>query len=97
MQSIIYYLFSIKEREVHATVHPSLHKVRMSLETVFLSVFQNKEAVFFQQIVSEDEVGQGFQPGKLVGRIGKDKVELLASALDVFEYVTPYGQALVCL
>ena len=63
MQSIIYYLFSIKEREVHATVHPSLHKVRMSLETVFLSVFQNKEAVFFHQIVLEDVVGLCFQPG----------------------------------
>ena len=49
----------------------------MSFETVFLPVFQNEEAVFFQQVVFEDKVGQSFQPGKFVGRIGKDKVELL--------------------
>ena len=78
---------SFKYREVHAPVYPSLHKVRMFLETVFLPVFQDEESVFFQQVVLEDEIGQGFQPGKLVGRVGKDKVELLASAFEVFEYV----------
>ena len=62
MQSIIYYLFSIKEREVHATVHPSLHKVRMSLETVFLSVFQNKEAVFFSRLFSKMRSGRVSSP-----------------------------------
>lgn len=72
---------SFKYREVHAPVYPSLHKVRMFLETVFLPVFQDEESVFFQQVVLEDEIGQGFQPGKLVGRVSKDKVELLASAL----------------
>ena len=79
---------SFKYREVHAPVYPSLHKVRMFLETVFLPVFQDEESVFFQQVVLEDEIGQGFQPGKLVGRVSKDKVELLASAFEVFEYVT---------
>ena len=69
----------------------------MSFETVFLPVFQNEEAVFFQQVVFEDKVGQSFQPGKFVGRIGKDKVELLPFAFEVFEYVTAYGQALVRL
>ena len=34
---------SFKYREVHAPVYPSLHKVRMFLETVFLPVFQNEE------------------------------------------------------
>lgn len=59
----------------------------MCFEVVFLAVFKHEKAVFFQQVVLEDEVGESLQTRQFVGRVGKDEVELLTASLNVLEYV----------
>ena len=86
-----------KEREVHAAVYPPFHKVRMIFEIVFLPVFQNEQAVFFQQVVLENKVGNRFQSFQFIRRIGKNEVELFASSLDELEYIAADGDAFIGL
>ena len=69
----------------------------MFLEVIGFSMFQHEQAVFFQQVVVENEVGQGFKLFEPVRRVGKDKVELLAAALYVSEYIAADRQAFIGL
>ena len=51
----------------------------MFFEVIGFSMFQHEQAVFFQQVVVENEVGQGFKLFEPVRRVGKDKVEPFAA------------------
>ena len=48
----------------------------MCAEVIGLAMFQHEQAVRFQQVVPEHEVGKFFQFLQGIGRVGKDKVEL---------------------
>lgn len=69
----------------------------MCFEVVFLAVFKHEKAVFFQQVVLEDEVGESLQTRQFVGRVGKDEVELFTASLNVLEYVATNGETAVGL
>ena len=71
-------------------------EVRMAGEVVCLAVLKYKQAVFLQQLVAEDEVGQCLQPVQLIGRVGKHEVELRVAGLDVAEGIAAQREALVC-
>lgn len=45
----------------------------MRFEIVFLSVLQNEQTVFLQQVMFENQVGNGSQPLEFIGRVGKMK------------------------
>ena len=54
------------------------------------AMLKDKQPVFFQESVLEDEVGNGRQFGQRVGRIGEDKVDLLVIALQETEDISFY-------
>ena len=56
-------------------------------EIVVLTVFENKDAVGFEQSALEDEIGQRGEFLEGIGRVGKDEVELLVAGLDETEDV----------
>ena len=67
-----------------------VEKVRMLGEVVLLAVFQDENATIGQQVVGENQVGNGGQLGKLIGRICKDEVELPTWRLDESEGIASY-------
>ena len=69
----------------------------MFLEVVVFSMFQHEQAVFFQQVVVKNKVGQGLKLFESVRRVGKDKVEPFAAALYVSEYIAADRQAFIGL
>lgn len=77
-----------EEREIDAAVLAVLQKVGMLGEIVVLAVFEDKEAVGLQQATLDDEVGQGAEFLQGIGRIGKNKVELLVAGLDKAEDIS---------
>ena len=56
-------------------------------EIVVLAMFENKDAVGFEQSALDDEVGQRGEFLEGVRRVGKDEVELLFAGLDEAEDV----------
>ena len=70
-------------------------EMRMRLESVVLAMLQNKDAVGSQQLMLEDEVGQGRELFKRIGRIGKDKGKLLVARLEKAEGITTDEQVVV--
>ena len=60
-------------------------------------MFQHEQAVFFQQVVVKNKVGQGLKLFESVRRVGKDKVEPFAAALYVSEYIAADRQAFIGL
>ena len=56
-------------------------------EVVVLAVFQTEDAIGQQQLVLEDEVGQGGDLLQRIGWVGKDEVELLVARLEKAEHV----------
>ena len=56
-------------------------------EIVVLAMFENKDAVGFEQSALEDEIGQRGEFLEGIGRVGKDEVELLFAGLDETEDV----------
>lgn len=50
----------LKEREVHAAIHPFFYKMWMCFESVLFAMLQNKQAVFFQQVVCEYQIRESF-------------------------------------
>ena len=85
-----------EQAEVHAAVCPVLNESGHILKTVVLAVFEYEDAVGLQQSALKYELGQSGQLGKSVGRIGKDKVELLVTALYEAEHVAAQGDTFVC-
>ena len=59
----------------------------MLLEVIIFAVFQHEDAVVFQQTLFEDEVRNRGNLLQRIGRVGKDKVELLMTALEETEHV----------
>ena len=85
-----------EQAEVHAAVCPVLNESGHILKTVVLAVFEYEDAVGLQQSALKYQLGQGGQLGKSVGRIGKDEVELLVTALYKAEHVAAQGDTFVC-
>ena len=69
--------------------------MRMRLKRVVFAVFQDEDAFGNQQIVLEDEVGQGGELLKCVGRVGKDKIELLVTGFQESKNVATDEQVVV--
>ena len=69
------------------------------------AVFEDKDAIRLQQVFLEDERRDGRQFLQCIGRVGKDKVELLFTALDKLKRIAPdrhhlfkhLGTVLFCL
>ena len=61
------------------------HKVRMPGEVVVLAVLKYEDAVGSKEVVGEDEIGNLWKFLQGVGRVGKDEVKLLMTALDQAE------------
>ena len=64
-----------------------LQIARMAHKIVGLAMLNDEDAVGLEQIVLEDEVGDGVDVVKGIGRVGKDEVELLAATLDKPEHI----------
>ena len=62
----------------------------MGGEVVVFAMLKDKQSVFFQESVLEDEVGEGGKLGQRIGRIGEDEVELLVTALQEMEDISFY-------
>ena len=69
----------------------------MFLEVIGFSMLQHEQAVFYQLVVVEDEVGRGFELFGSVRRVGKDIVGPFAAALYISEYIAADRQAFVGL
>ena len=80
-------IFLPEQREIHAAILAMLHEVGMLREIVVLAVLEDEDALRLQQAMSEDEIGNGGQLLQGIGRVGKDKVELLVAGLNVTEYI----------
>ena len=65
-------------------------------EIVVLTVLENEDTTFFQQVLLEDEVGNGGQLLQGVWRISKDEIILLVAGLDVAEDVGTKSNGLPC-
>ena len=83
------FLFRPEKGEVHAAVGAVFHEAGVGGEVVRFAVFQHEEAVFLQQAVPEDQVGQRRQVVQGVGRVGKDEVESLVAFVQEAEHVGP--------
>ena len=77
-----------EEREIDAAVLAVLQKMGVLGEIVVLAVFEDKDAIGFEQSAIEDEVGQRGEFLEGVGRIGKNEVELLMAGLDESEDIS---------
>ena len=56
-----------------------LHKSGMSGEVIILAMLEDENAFGSKDVLLEDEVGNLRQFLECVGRVGKDKVKLLAA------------------
>ena len=88
-----FFFTSSEQREVHATILPMLHEVGMGREVMVFTMLENEHAALRQQVLLEHEVRQQGQFTECIGRIGKDKVELLVAALDESEHISTKRQA----
>ena len=79
----------LEQREIDAAIGPMLDEMGMGREVVLPAVLKNKEPVWRQKIGRKDQVGKLLKVGKLVWRIGKDKVEGLLGRLQKTENVAP--------
>ena len=59
------------------------------------AMLKDKQPVFFQESVLEDEVGNGRQFGQRIGRIGEDETEVLLAVFQKSEHVAFYQQMAV--
>ena len=64
-----------EDTKVHAAIFPVFHEVRVVAEIKLLAMFNNKETVFLQQIVFNDEIRDRGQLFQRIRRIGKNEIE----------------------
>ena len=77
----------LEEGEVHAAIGAMFHEAGVGREILRLSVLQHKEALGTQKIVGEDYVRQLLQLLQHIRRVGKNKVELLATAFQEAKHI----------
>ena len=70
---------------MHAAVLAHFHKIGMPGEVVVLPMFQNHDAVIFQQSCGKHHIGDCRQRRQCVWGIGKDNVEFTPAGVYVFE------------
>jgi len=68
-----------------------VEEMGMRCEVVVFAVFKDEDSIFLEQIVRQDQVRDGRQFLQGVGRVGKDKVELLLACLDEAEGIATQG------
>ena len=66
------------------------NKMWVRREIIVLAMLENKQSIFLQQVVLEDEIRDCWKLWKGIRRIGKDEIELLMAAFEESEYVTFY-------
>ena len=64
-----------------------LNEVGMLLKALVLAMLKHEKSVWFQQVVFKDQIRNLCQFLQRIGRVGKDKVELLVAFLYVFEHI----------
>ena len=72
-------VLSAEYREIYTAVCPMLHESGMSGEIIILAMFEDENAFGSKDVLLEDEVGNLRKFLECVGRVGKDKVKLLAA------------------
>ena len=74
-----------------------LQEIGMAGEIIVLAMLQDEDAAFLQQIARHDNIGDFFQIGQGIGRVGKDEVELLIATGQITEHITTNGNTRLIL
>ena len=82
---------------MYGSVHFHVGKVRMILKVIALAVFQNEYPVGGKQVSFKNKVRYLCNVLQLIGWICKYEIKLCVAVGYVFEYVTLYRNAFVCL
>lgn len=69
------------------------YEVWMVAEIIRLAMLKDEESIGLDKVASHDDIGEFGQVWQLVGRIGKDYVELLIATCQVLEDIATYGNA----
>ena len=69
------------------------YEVWMVAEIIRLAMLKDEESIGLDKVASHDDIGEFGQVRQLVGRIGKDYVELLIATCQVLEDIATYGNA----
>lgn len=69
------------------------YEVWMVAKVIRLTMLKDEESIGLDKVAGHDDVGEFGQVWQLVGRIGKDNVELLIAACQVLEDIATHGNA----
>ena len=96
-QSMIFQQFQIiqrnqiglcfKKREMHFAVHALLGELGQMAEVVGFGVFDDDQCAGLHHLAVQDEFGQLWQLGQVIGWIGEDQVEFARAGTDELENV----------
>ena len=75
-----------KCKDGHSVILHAL-KVRVLPVIIARGMLHDEQATGLQQLLPEDKLRHLIHISKRIGRIGKDKVELIGALLQVFEYI----------
>lgn len=65
-----------------------LQEIGMAGEIIILAMLQDEDSTFLQQIARHDNIGNFFQIGQGIGRVGKDEVKLLIAPSQIAKHIT---------
>lgn len=68
-----------------------LQEIGMAGEIIVLAMLQDEDSTFLQQIARHDDIGDFFQIGQGIGRVGKDEVKLLIAPSQIAKHITTNG------
>ena len=80
---------------MNPAVRPFLKKMRMILERMFSTVFQNKIRVRMKQVPGENFIRNPLQAFQGVWRISEYDVELLVTDVQKIEHIVPYHNYII--
>lgn len=83
----VFLLLYSEKGKVDTSVVTVLEKAGMILKVEVFSMFQNENTFRLEQVVLKYQVGYACQFFQGIRRVSKDKIELQAAFLDVFEYI----------
>lgn len=64
-----------------------LQEIGMAGKIIVLAMLQDEDSTFLQQIARHDNIGNFFQIGQGIGRVGKDEVKLLIATDQITEHI----------
>lgn len=74
-----------------------LQEIGMAGEIIILAMLQDEDSTFLQQIARHDNIGNFFQIGQGIGRVGKDEVEILITPSQIAKHITTNGHTRLIL